>query len=269
MPFCQYCGSQLNETDKFCCICGKPVIIQPPVGNNINPGQNFNQNSFNPQPGNPPVFSQQQGMQSQPMQQGYPQQTMQQGFSQPQSPQSGFPQQNYQPHTQYGSNSFPQGSGIQNDAANVNYYSTPPTDEFHRKVWEYAKERGWIDQEQSGSEDIWLNINGNYYVYPVLTNDGTPGKTFTLLKGVTEFKKKHTDIIIQLILIESVSSYISRLSMESQQLGLLKSLNQVTLICNLPKELISDVSLAFDIALKDMNEVETNFMADYNNLINQ
>lgn len=259
MPFCQYCGSQLGETDKFCCTCGKPVMAHHPIGNNINPGQNNNQNNFNPHPGNPPVYSQPVGMQSQPMHHGYSQQPMQQGD----------PHQNFQPNIQGGNNPILQTNGSQYTPNEVNYFTTPPTDDFHRKVWEYAKNRGWIDREQSGIEDLMLCINGEYFIYPILTTGGKPSTNFVLIKAITEFKEKHSDQIIQLILMEAVSNYLSRLSIESQQMGWMKSLNVVSLICLFPKELITDVSLAFDIALKDMKEVEDAFMIDYNQIINQ
>lgn len=260
MPFCQFCGSQLNEIDKFCCICGKPVIVQQSVGNPFNQGQNFNQNNFITQAGNPPIFSQPEGFSPKPIQQGFTQQTL---------PNS-YPEQNFPNHNlPSDSNLSHQVNKEEDYDNNLKKQINPLEDDFHKKIWEFAKDRGWIDKEQPIKEDLWLNINGELYIYPLLQNDGSLCHNFTLIKGISEFKKKHSEIIIQLILNTASSTYISRLSAETQQIGFFKSFNQITATCVIPKKLINDVSLAFDIALKDMKELGDRFLSEFNNQIKQ
>lgn len=259
MPFCQYCGSQLSQADKFCCVCGCPVIGQQPSGNSFNDNNNYNLNKVDSQPGNPPVFSQMTGDASQSLQQSYPRQQV--------APR--YPEQKFSSQGAYYGNSFnTQTNEGSQQSSELKTKINPLDDEFHKKIWEYAKERGWIDAEQPEKEDLWLNIDGESYIFPLLNKDGSIYNEFTLIKGVTQFQKKHTDIVIQLILITAASSFVSRLSIESQKIGF-KSFNYVTVNCTLPKELINDISFAFYISLKDMKKLGDQFIMEFNNQINQ
>ena len=243
MPFCQYCGSQLGETDKFCSLCGRPSFSQNPVGGSFEL-QTYQNNNFRrgdatlfQKQGGPQVFQQSPGHNYQqtiiqPDQNPYgSQQSMQQEFTL--RPVLGNPQ-----------NAF------------IPYIDNP----YDRQVFEIIKSLNWLDSEQSDKDAIFCIDNEFPFSYQLKDSKGATPDYFVLQVNVMDFKDHKLDEMLKLT--QEVNTYLltSKVYITSPRINLEDDINRIHVIYCIKKKLIRDIKETLEEAVNEMRMITAHIL---------
>lgn len=229
MAFCQYCGSPLGAIDKFCCVCGKPVITQAQWTANTNNIKPDNLN--NPQFTSAPVFRQQ------PLQQSNPQNINPQYLQQTVSPQQ----------TAYGNPPY----------TNFNLLIDNP---FDRQVFETIKALNWLDKDQPSSDAIFCIVKDFPFSYQLKDSSGKTPEYFVLQVNVEVFKDREIDEILKITqkincFFTTCKTYITSPLINSND-----SINGIYILYCIKKNLIRDIKDTLEEAIDEMSIIASNIL---------
>lgn len=220
MAFCQYCGSPLGATDKFCCICGKSIISQSQWSDNVN---NINpENLYHPQFVSTPVFNQQ------PLPQSHPH------------------------------NIHPQQSFCGNQT-NTNFYPIIDNP-FDRQVFETIKALNWLDRDQPSPDAISCIVNDFPFSYQLKDSSGKTPEYFILQVNVEVFTDRKIDEILKLTqkincFITTCKTYITSPLINSND-----SINGIYILYCIKKKLIKDIKETLEEAFDEMSIIASNIL---------
>lgn len=238
MSFCQYCGSQIGDLDKFCCVCGQPNVLleqpninQPHTTQNNSQGQPFQQSI---QQG----YLQGQQYPQQPIQHGYSQQPFQQQFSQSQLPFNLSPL----------------------------LYKTIQADNITKEIFDYIQARGWLNQDPSDSTDINFKINDLDFSFPVLDDKSLIINKICIIGCITNFEDNEYEKIAYITMMFPRFEFSSIPIIYSKVLNENDERNLLAFQFILDKSIVSDSLKLFDFVIKDIMEAYQKFIDLYNNL---
>lgn len=252
MPFCQYCGSQLGETDKFCSVCGKLSFSQNP-GYGSFPPQTY-QNNNNYQRGDAIVFQQNgpqvfQQPQVQPGFQHSPGQNYQHPITQPAQHQYGSPMSMQPGYPQY-----PNLGNLQN--AFVPYIDNP----FDQQVFEIIKSLNWLDPDPPNKDAIFCMVNELPFSYQLKDSKGSTPDYFVLQLNVTDFKNHKLEEILRLT--QEINSYLltSKAYATSPKINSDDDINSIQLLYCIKKHLIRDIKETLEEAVNELRMIAVNIL---------
>ena len=246
MPFCQFCGSQVAHTDKFCCVCGKPTLYRSSI-NTVSPESTGTQISYGNTPGNPPIFGQSTnpGI-DQNQNHLYPKYS----YSQPTQKESSYsssPQQNFVNIEENKKWDTPN-----NSCSEINTFVQKIDNPFDRQVFDVLKAKGWLDSEQKSNEAIMCMADELPFMYIVKDSLNQTPEQFVLLVTIDYFKDKDFDRLLKLC--QEWNSYFltSKVYLDSPYLKKDTLQNKIFIIYAIDRRLVTDIDKTLEVALEDL-----------------